>query len=235
MGGKFRPAHLPPGAGAKTRLKKGENNHTFTEEERARGRRREPNPDHHTPAQLREINRYFSRIGGTTGLAKSLKLLAENEDITSLKDNINLTDAFMLEEIGTLDLDQCGASWERLEQIANDAKGKSGQEAESHLRRMCAVIEEGVEQWRKVNRIRGLQEDRRRLVETQLKVEATAEANISGKRLTLMLMELWETLDANLKDHPLVLQRVGAVLGKMWLGEDIAVSQEKIDVANADT
>lgn len=153
MGGKFRPAHLPPGAGSKTRLKKGENNHTFTKEEQARGGRRDSKDlSVLTKSELGKINqpdrkhRYGDVLPDGDQVKQDIEQEAVAREATNLEQELDVLRAFAREDLRSKATGNTDEAWAELKSLANEYEGAEGIQRQELVDRILDTIN-GAKKW----------------------------------------------------------------------------------------
>lgn len=145
-----------------------------------------------------------------------------DKDLLSLKGEAELVQAFILDAVQALDLDQCQAAWDTLSALAKDvheaSKSKDvDSERASIALEMANVIRDGVEVWKQVNNVLGYIEKKRALADTEAKRIKAAAETITAKEGGLLVRVLVEAIRKEFSDQPdrvaRVAQQLTVVLG----------------------
>ena len=152
--------------------------------------------------------RKYSKVMPEGGLLSMVEASANDPELVSLREDVELSNGFILHELATLNLENCSTSWASLEELAKvfwmaQTEAQKGDVA----REMCNVIRDGASEWKKVQRIQQMQETKRKLIETQLKVEDRLKTNMSADKVAKFALTIWEVFEKLLADDPVRLAR----------------------------
>lgn len=125
-----------------------------------------------------------------------------DKDLLSLKGEAELVQAFILDGVAALDLNQCQAAWDTLETLAKMAYAASSEERGGIALEMANTIRDGVEPWKQIGRVLGYVDQKRTLADTEAKrIKAQAET-MTAKEGGVLVKYLVDAIRKEFGDQP---------------------------------
>lgn len=133
-------------------------------------------------------------------------------DLLSLKGEAELVQAFILDGVQAIDLNQCQAAWDTLEALAKMAYAADPGERGAIALEMANTIRDGVEPWKQIGRVLGYVDQKRTLADTESKrIKAQAETMTAQEAMALVAY-MADAIRREFGDQPDRVARVTAEL-----------------------
>lgn len=176
-------------------------------------------PGHiHGKLGRQHVNKYRKAFGDA-GLVGILKQYEADDELVSLRDEIEVSKTFTFKALEGIDLKNCEASWEALELLARDYWNGSKDDKVESGREMCNVIRDGAEEWRKIKAAREGLEQTRRLVDTEYKRVREMNLMLGPAQARTLVVAILNSIEAHVED-PAVRASIGADLSRLMFAGD---------------
>jgi hypothetical protein len=133
-------------------------------------------------------------------LAKYEESLAD-EELISLRDDVALVDAFISDALESINFDNCQAAWDGLELLYKQFWNGSNEDKLEAAREAFNIVHDGVAEWRKVGRMFGYVEIKRKLSETESKREKDLQMMITASEANVLIARLIAAVQTHVTDR----------------------------------
>lgn len=131
-------------------------------------------------------------------LAEQYEAALADPDLISVAGEAAVVQSLIANSLAELDLDQCQAMWETLDVLCKDEPDV--EDMGQWIREVKNVVRDGVDEWRKVQRLLGYVEAKRKLSETEAKRMAQLDQNITAKQANLLVAGLYDLISQHVTD-----------------------------------
>jgi hypothetical protein len=135
------------------------------------------------------------------------KLLAKYEEsindpeLISVRDEAALADTFIKETLESIDFANCQAAWDSLELLYKQFWNGSNEDKLEAAREAFNIVHDGVAEWRKVGRMFGYVEIKRKLSETESKREKDLQMMITASEANVLIARLIAAVQTHVTDR----------------------------------
>lgn len=145
-----------------------------------------------------------------TRLAEKYQQALEDGELASVTDETAILQALIAESLQGIDLGNSEAMWETLWALCKD--WVPDEDLRQFASQVRGVVHDGIEEWRKVRRLLGYVEQKRRLAETEQKRMRDMGQFINAQQANALLASVVSIIKENVTD-PVVLSRISAGIG----------------------